>query len=82
MFFINKPIDQKAEEKLQRELKRIGVSFRIWEERGDDKLNTKVKKWSQPTGIRKCLGVLHLVQINHVNYQALNLYGYLHLMNF
>ena len=43
-------IDQKSEENLKRELKRVGVGFRMWEEKGDDKLNTKVKKWSQPTG--------------------------------
>lgn len=43
-------IDQKSEDNLKTELKRVGVSFRMWEERGDDKLNTKVRKWSQPTG--------------------------------
>eukprot|EP00105_Crassostrea_gigas_P027918 XP_011449411.1 PREDICTED: uncharacterized protein LOC105343668 [Crassostrea gigas] len=43
-------IDQKTEDDLCKELRRIGVSFKIWEEKGDDKLNIKVKKWSQPNG--------------------------------
>lgn len=58
-------IDQKSEDNLKRELKRVGVSFRMWEERGDDKLNTKVRKWSQPTGddLRK---IIRDVQIHHI----------------
>ncbi|XP_062619871.1 uncharacterized protein LOC134281418 [Saccostrea cucullata] len=58
-------IDQKSEENLKRELKRVGVSFRMWEEKGDDKLNTKVRKWSQPTGddLRK---IIKDVQIHHI----------------
>ena len=43
-------IDQKNEARLKRELKRIRVSFNTWEERGDDKNNTSVKKWTQPSG--------------------------------
>ena len=43
-------IDQKSEENFKRELKRVGVSFRMWEEKVDDKLTTKVRKLSRPTG--------------------------------
>ncbi|XP_053376941.1 uncharacterized protein LOC128547783 [Mercenaria mercenaria] len=43
-------IDQKNEERLEVEMKRIGVSFHFWEEQGDDKSNASVKKWSQPSG--------------------------------
>nr|XP_022301977.1 uncharacterized protein LOC111109978 [Crassostrea virginica] len=58
-------IDQKSEENLKRELKRVCVSFRMWEEKGDDKLNTKVRKWSQPTGddLRK---IIKDVQIHNI----------------
>lgn len=44
-------IDQKSEDNLKRELKGVGVGFKMWEGRRDDKLNTKVGKWSQPTGL-------------------------------
>ncbi|XP_052075780.1 uncharacterized protein LOC127713848 [Mytilus californianus] len=43
-------IDQKNEDKLEAEMKRIGASFHFWEERGDDKSSTSIKKWSQPSG--------------------------------
>lgn len=38
-------IDQKNEDKLEAEMKRIGASFNLWEERGDDKSSNSIKKW-------------------------------------
>lgn len=58
-------IDQKTEDDLCKELRRIGVSFRMWEEKGDDKLNTKVKKWSQPNG-DDLRTVIHKMQLANV----------------
>lgn len=43
-------IDQKIEDDFCKEFRRIGVFFKIWEEKGDDKLNIKVKKWLQLNG--------------------------------
>uniref|UniRef100_K1QDU5 Uncharacterized protein n=1 Tax=Magallana gigas TaxID=29159 RepID=K1QDU5_MAGGI len=58
-------IDQKTEDDLCKELRRIGVSFKIWEEKGDDKLNIKVKKWSQPNGddLRTVFQKMHLANV-------------------
>ena len=38
-------IDQKNEDKLEAEMKRIGASFHFWEERGDKKSSNSIKKY-------------------------------------
>ena len=43
-------IDQHREKELEEELKRVGVAFRMWEERSTDGSGGGVKKWTAPDG--------------------------------
>ena len=43
-------IEQKRERELEDELRRVGISFQMWEERSVEGTGGGVRKWTQPDG--------------------------------